>query len=192
MRSLIMSDIETGSEWSHLLGEAKAGKLKGSLLKPLITDMVTWEAWKKKHPHTTVLDMSRTAREYTSEFYRDPQKFVFGFVIDGQAYTLPMPKMVNSLVHSFDVSGKSLVATFDQAGAGTYLYDSTVEGRRLSFERVDEAWMRDKETDSRWEITTGRAIAGDLEGKRLEPQVGIMSYAAAWTNFHPQSQQIDF
>jgi hypothetical protein len=49
-RSLVMLDIETRSLWSHILGEAMAGELKGQLLKPIPSDMVTWAAWKRDHP----------------------------------------------------------------------------------------------------------------------------------------------
>ena len=64
-RSLIMQDLETKSLWSHLLGQAMSGQIKGAQLQQLPGDMVTWEAWRREHPDTTVLNMSRTHRAYT-------------------------------------------------------------------------------------------------------------------------------
>ena len=75
MRSLVMSDVETRTEWSHLLGRGMAGKLKGKVLKPLITDMLTWAAWKEEFPATTVLNMSNKRDNYTRDFYADPSKW---------------------------------------------------------------------------------------------------------------------
>ena len=110
MRSLVMMDVETKTEWAHLLGEGMTGQLKGKTLKPLITDMVTWDAWKAQHPDTTVLNMSRTSRNYVREFYRDPARFVFGFEFDGRTWALPMQDMKEHPVHQFEIAGTALLA----------------------------------------------------------------------------------
>jgi hypothetical protein len=39
-RSLEMRNVETGSLWSHILGEAMQGDLKGTTLQPLPTELV--------------------------------------------------------------------------------------------------------------------------------------------------------
>lgn len=191
-RSLVMRDVETGSEWAHLLGKSMAGKLEGRQLRPLITDMVTWAAWKRAHPDTSVLNMSRTSKEYSSEFYRDPSRFVFGFVVGGQAWALPMEKMKGRTVHPFEVAGESLVATFDADGAATYLFSTRVGDESLSFEKIDEQWMRDTQTDSRWTIVGGLAQQGKLTDTQLQQRVGIMSYRKAWESFYPNSQDVPF
>ena len=72
-----MMDVETGSLWSHILGEAMQGELKGTQLDSLPCDMVTWEAWLREHPKTTVLNLSRHKKHnYTREFYRQPERFL--------------------------------------------------------------------------------------------------------------------
>lgn len=192
MRSLIMRDIETGSEWSQLLGKCMAGKLKGQALQPLITDMVTWQVWKQLHPESTVLNMSRTSREYTKEFYRDASKFVFGFEVEGKAYALPMSNMKQQAIHNFDLTGTAFVATFDKTGASTYLFESKVGEHKLVFEPVDDKRMRDLQTGSLWDRTSGQAIEGELKEARLTQRFGMMSYASAWMNFHPKSVTLEF
>lgn len=192
MRSLVMRDVETGSEWAHLLGRSMEGKLKGKTLRPLITDMVTWQRWKQRYPETTVLDMSRTAEVFRKDFYRDRSRFVFGFVVAGNAYALPMNAMSTAGVHNFELQDQAFVATFDDVGAATYLFSAQHEDRILHFQRVDAETMHDLETGSVWNQTSGRAIAGDLVGVQLEPQVGIMSFKTAWRNFHPDSKPVDF
>ena len=190
MRSLIMYDAETRSEWSHLLGRAMAGQLKGKKLKPLITDMVTWSVWKKQHPDTTVLNMSRTDRNYTKDFYLKPSRFLFGFHVSDKHFALPMPLMMDHPVFAFEAADTQLVATFEKEGAVTHLFESNLEGQTLTFEHLDNSIMKDRETESRWEMLSGKCIDGKLKGKMLQQRVGIMSFRKAWENFHPDSIDI--
>ena len=192
MRSLVMSDAETKSEWAHLLGEAKAGPLKGKTLKPLITDMVTWAVWKEQHPDTTVLNMSRTSKNYSRQFYRDPSRFVFGFNVGAKHFALPMEQMREHPVHHFEAEDTRLLATFDSDGAATHLFEPTVDGKPLDFEAVNKLIMKDRQTGSRWELLNGQCISGKLKGKMLTQRVGIMSFRTAWQNFHPESKDIAF
>ncbi|MBI2478654.1 MAG: DUF3179 domain-containing protein, partial [Planctomycetia bacterium] len=122
MRSLVMSDVETGTEWSHLLGQGMAGPLKGKTLTPLITDMVTWDVWKREHPTTTALNMSRTSKDYSREVYRVPARFVFGFEEGGKAWSLPMEQLLKQPVHQFEIGEASLLATFDTSGTVVHLF----------------------------------------------------------------------
>ena len=192
MRSLVMSDVETGTEWAHLLGKAMAGKLRGKKLKPIITDMVTWAVWKEQHPDTTVLNMSSTSRNYTREFYRNPENFVFGFEADGRAWSLPMNSLLKQPLHEFLIADLPLLATFDQSGTVTHLYDRRLEGRVLDFEQHNQLIMADTQTGSRWEMLNGQCISGQYKGLMLKQRVGIMSLRRAWQNFHPESTEIDF
>ena len=192
MRSLVMSDVETGTEWAHLLGRAMAGKLSGKRLKPIITDMVTWSVWKEQHPETTVLNMSPTSRNYTREFYRNPSNFVFGFDADGRAWTLSMDRLIKHPLNEFQIANLPLLATFDNDGAVTHLYDRRLDGDVLNFEQHNEQIMTDTQTGSRWEMLNGQCISGKHKGAMLKQRVGIMSLRRAWQNFHPESTEIDF
>ncbi len=192
MRSLVMSDLETNTEWSHLLGRAMAGKLKGKTLQPLVTDMMTWGAWKAEFPQTTVLNMPRTSQAFSQDFYRDPAKFVFGFQAGGSMWALPMQSMLNQPVHQFAIDGESMLATFDKASTATRLFSVKVDDRELDFKQIDDQQMQDTQTGSRWRISNGEAIGGELKGKRLTQRVGIMSFRKAWQNFHPDSKDVEF
>ena len=121
-RSLVMLDIETESLWSHILGEAMAGELKGQVLKSIPSDMVTWSAWKRDHPKTTVLDMSRTRQNYTSEFYRDPKKFVLGFIGEFSMRHCSFATMIKQPVLNTDARGLLLLITFDAASTSARIF----------------------------------------------------------------------
>lgn len=190
MRSLVMSDVETGSEWAHLLGRAMAGPLRGKMLEPIVSDMVTWSAWRDEFPDTTVLDLSNTSQDYTRDFYREPDRFVLGFRIAGRPYAIGLNHLKRNPVHGFRVEGKPLLATFESAGAGCYLFDRVVDDQVLEFKPADNQHMTDVQTGSRWERATGRAIAGEMNGKALRQLVGIMSYRRAWTAFHPDFTEV--
>ena len=192
MRSLVMSDVETNSEWAHLLGRAMAGKLKGKVLRPLITDMVTWKVWLEQYPQTTVLKMSATAKDFTRDFYRDRSRFVFGFAIGSKSFALPMEKMSDHPLHAFKLFDESLIATFDRNGTSTHLFDAELDGEVLEFALADDGTMKDRQTGSVWKTTTGQAVSGPMKGKSLRQRVGIMSFRKAWINFHPESSDVEF
>lgn len=192
MRSLIMSDIETKTEWSHLLGRGMKGKLKGKTLEPIVTDMLTWGAWKKDHPQTTVTSLDRESENYTSEFYKDTDRFVFGFRADGKSWAISISDLVAKPVHCFRLGEESLVVTFDKAGTATRLFDANVDELTLEFVPLDDETMKDTNSGSRWSISRGEAIDGSMKGSKLKQRVGIMSFRKAWQNFHPRSQDVEF
>jgi len=92
-RSLVMKDLETESLWSHLLGEAMDGPLVGTRLETLPAVMTDWETWKKRHPHTTVAHLSRTAHFFRREMYDAPERFVIGFAQGGAARAWPFDQL---------------------------------------------------------------------------------------------------
>jgi hypothetical protein len=190
MRSLVMSDVETNSQWAHLLGRAMAGPLTGKTLEPIISEMVTWKQWKEKHPDTSVLNLSRTSERYSAEFRRDPTRFVYGFKVNGKPWALPLDQMVGRTMLDFEVDDQRLLATFDPVGNVTRLFDPVIDDRPLDFERIDADTIRDRQTRSRWDISRGEAVAGPLRGQSLPAYLGIMSYRKAWFDFHPDSGEV--
>ena len=65
-------------------------------------------------------------------------------------------------------------------------YRPEANGRRLTFEARAEG-IFDLGTGSTWDIT-GIAIAGPLEGARLEPVLAIDSFWFDWAAFHPETR----
>ena len=49
-----LRDVETGSTWEPLSGEAVDGPLKGRRLKPLVSTYSLWFAWHKYRPDTSL------------------------------------------------------------------------------------------------------------------------------------------
>ncbi len=190
-RSLVMYDVETNTYWSHIRGEAMQGELKGTKLEMLPSEMLTWEAWRDKHPETTVLNLSRTNRSFTKEFYRDPASFVYGWSIGFQRYHVSLDALFKQPILNLSLGKTPLLVTFDAESTEAKLFSRTMEGRDLTFAPVRARQMRDEHTGSVWDIMTGEAIAGPLKGKRLERRLGMLSYQRAWLTFYPTSKNVN-
>jgi hypothetical protein len=70
----------------------------------------------------------------------------------------------------------------------TGVFRTTIDGRPLTFGRDggEDAPIRDRETGSTWSIT-GIAIAGELEGSRLDQVVHGDHFWFAWAAFSPET-----
>lgn len=76
-----------------------------------------------------------------------------------------------------------------QAIAATGAFDPTVDGKRLSFTAADDKTFRDEETGSTWDVL-GRAVAGPLEGSRLELAESVDTFWFSWAAFHPETRVV--
>ena len=186
-RSLVMIDKETGSLWSHILGEAKRGPLKGTELESLPSAMTDWKTWRKKHPQTTVVLLSRTSRNYRRDFYRNPQAFVMGYASGEIARAWRFDRLRKQPVVNDRFGKRPLLITFDVNSSAPYLYDRRLDGKTLTFE-LRGGKIVDVGSGSEWDEATGKCLRGKLQGKQLKPLPGIISFRRAWERFHPKSQ----
>lgn len=190
-RSLVMQDRPTGSLWSHILGEAIEGKLKGAQLEAIVGEMTTWRAWRQAHPDTTVLALSRSSRQYDSRFYaRRPSAFVFGWLAGGAPYHARLDVLQKKPLIQPTCGRAPLLVVYDAKSTGARLFSRRVDGRVLRFAELKDGRLRDKETGSVWDRVSGEAAEGPLKGQRLTPYVGLMSFAHAWRVFHPRSKEV--
>jgi hypothetical protein len=51
--------------------------------------------------------------------------------------------------------------------------------------------IRDKRTDSEWDMDRGLCVSGELEGAQLEEVVTLLAFWFAWSNFYPKTDIID-
>jgi uncharacterized protein DUF3179 len=186
-RSLVMYDLQTTSHWSHIRGEAMQGEFLGAKLTMLPSQMTTWDDWLAKHPDTTVLSLERTAERFTREFYKDPEKFVYGWTQQRKRYHYPIQTLAADPVQNLSISGEPLLLVYDAPSTNVLLLSRSLNGQTLTLSLAGEGQMRDAETGSTWSMSTGRALSGRLQGQRLSPKLGMLSYLRAWTTFYPNS-----
>lgn len=192
-RGLVMSDVETKTLWSHILGKAMRGELKGTVLESIPSTMTDWKSWKKDHPQTTVVNMSRTAGpgkrlNFDNKFYGKFgwEKFVIGYADGGEARAWKYPDLKNRPVINDKFGKKSLLVTFNKKNGASYLFDRTVDETTLEF-ALENDKLIDRGTKSVWDRGTGKCLSGPMKGKQLTPIAGIISFARAWKTFHPES-----
>lgn len=185
-----MKDVETGSLWSHILGESMRGELKGVKLEMLPSVMTSWDDWKSEHPDTTVLSLSRTANRFDPEFQKSPGKFVLGVGGLGEKLAFAFEDLAAGKVINDVLGEKELVVTFDPKTTEAHCFTRRVEGKLLVFESLDEAGrMRDRGTGSVWLTESGTCLSGALKGKALEEIPAMVSFRRAWFAFHPDSRE---
>lgn len=188
-----MWDAETKSLWSHILGEAKDGPMKGTKLEPLSTELVTWKQWREQHPNTDVLNLSRVTswiergNDYKASFYKDPAEFVFGWTVGLRRFHVPLDVLTKQPVVNVTAANMPLTATYDPESTNLNLFSRRVGNEVLSFVAVRPGQMRDEQTGSIWDSRTGIALDGRFKGQRLGRHLGMLSYARAWRIFYPDS-----
>ncbi len=185
-RSLVMVDKETESLWSHLLGESMRGELKGTILETLPGTIMTWAAWKKAYPKTTVLGLDRTAREFVKAFQETPGRFVLGLrsIKSAKAYpfeTLQEERVVNDMFEDAPI-----VILFDSESTGGRAFSRQLGEKTLKFVWKDGTVM-DGKTGSAWNFQ-GACEKGALKGERLKEIPAIPSFGKAWSQFYPKSK----
>lgn len=186
MRSLVMIDSQTGSLWSHILGEAMAGPLKGTQLTIIPSAMTDWASWKAKHPQTTVVMLPRTSRKFRREFFRNPERFVIGYVDDGKTRAWGFDVLGKSPVINDQHGRQPVLVTFNVKANAPYLFSRMIDGKTFTFSEKNGK-LTDDQTNSVWDRTSGKAISGSMKGKQLKPLPGVVSFKRAWQNFHPNS-----
>ena len=186
-RSLIMVDQETGSLWSHILGECMDGELKGQQIESLPALMTNWKTWREQYPKTTVLMMSRTSKNYQVEFYRDPSKFVLGMALGERARAWPFDQLIKQPVVNDRFIKEPVAIFFDQESSTALAFQRTLGDQELTFQQKD-GLLIDEQTGSIWDRTSGEAVSGPMKGKHLQPVVGIISYRRSWRDFHPETE----
>ncbi len=207
---LVMYDRQTESLWSQLLGESVSGELQGSKLEFLPSWHMTWGQWKETHPETLALKKGRRgigdpyATYYQSgatgiigETFEDDRlfakEFITGVELEGAAIAYPFRVLSDQPVINDEVGGHNILVVFDQAGAGSVVFDRHVGDQILTFSLADSAnqVLIDDETGSTWDGLSGKAIAGPLKGQSLTRLKSTSSFWFGWKDFHTNTEVFD-
>lgn len=209
-----MYDHQTESLWSHLVGAAVAGPLKGAKLKPLQSIFTRWDGWRKLYPDTKVLSTGRSAffglrRDPYESYYRSPdtgiiptrqqdnriypKEFVLGVVLDEKARAYPYSVLSRQPVVNDSFQAVPLLVVFEAQSATGVVFRRDLGGKTLSFKKSPgsdrkQLSLIDSATGSVWEGLTGRAVQGPLRGKRLAPQPSTPSFWFGWVDHYPQTE----
>lgn len=188
--SLVMMDRETKSLWSHILGKCVEGELKGEELPVLDSDVTTWKAWLSEHPKTEVLNLRRTSKNYSADFYNRPERFAYGFMAGGKYFHVTFVTLRQTPVRNLTLERGELLLTFDSQSTAAHLFSRRLDDRDLIFVEGENGLLRDQETGSLWSRTKGVAVKGPLKGKQLDHEPAIITFTHKWQLFHPDTSEV--
>jgi hypothetical protein len=213
--ALVMYDRETQSLWSHVTGQAIAGKLVGMRLQAVPALQMTWAEWKALYPQSLVLNKALTQRGgagthnvYESYFTDETQLGIFGTknpdeVLPGKEFVVGLTVEVEAAAYSFRalsrqpvvndmIAGRPIVVTFSSAGATGAVFSRTLGTRTLTFVNLrreqGDLLMDDRDTHTTWRALSGHAVRGPFAGTRLVQIPSTLAFWFAWKGFFPHTR----
>lgn len=169
--SLIMQDLETGTLWSHVTGEALEGELAGTRLEVVPGVQADWGTWSAAHPSTRLLAKSEpvSASRY-QQYFDDPEK---AGLFRGNWLTGRLPG--KTLVHGVHAAGVAVAVTAERLAGGESL-DVLLGDRTITMQ---------KQAD-------GGVIAWHEADDGSRHQVDVLEvFWFAWSGFHPYTTVVD-
>jgi Protein of unknown function (DUF3179) len=195
--NMVMKNVETGSEWPQILGEAIKGPLEGQSLERIPSVWTDWKSWRTGHPDTTVAKLIQTVDDYrhdpeslSSQSEKEKRYFSslqWGFVRAGKALSWPLKELARHPVVNDSFAGLPIVIIFESRSATISAFERRIGDTEPTF-RLEADGLIDDQTRSIWDPVTGQAVVGKLAGTRLTPIAGIVSLLKAWRTFHPDSE----
>jgi hypothetical protein len=193
--NMVLKDVESGSTWPQMVGEALGGPLKGQSLERIPMVWTDWKSWRTSHPETTLANLSQTVDYYRHE--SEPAGLEFqtryfsncqwGFVRESKALSWPLKELARQRAVNDTFEGLPFVVVFDSRSVTIAAFERRVGSTELTFHWGAEGLV-DDQTSSVWDPVTGRAIRGTLENRRLTPVAGIVSHIRAWRSLHPLTE----
>lgn len=143
------------------------------------------------HASKTLVPLDHPEHVDAADVTIDDSSMVIGVEIDGQAHAWLVRTLVpHHIVHD-TVSGQPVVAAWCAVCNSGIVYDGTVNNQSLHFD-PEAVWrrnmiMRDRETGTLWQHSTGEALVGPLNGSQLDVLGGRMMTWEAWRAAHPDT-----
>ena len=201
---MLMVDRETGTVWTHLVGNALRGPMEGSRMRMIPVPQMGWGEWKTIHPDTLILssdtpfqDRYRPVRigvfRQNEAIFGDERlpanTLVVGVEAGGlfKAYPLEELEKVRGVVNDI-VAGEPIVVVYDSAAQSGQAYSRVVEGQVREFYNASPTGfeLRDRETDSLWDVL-GQALSSVEEGTNLKFIPSFISEWYGWSGYHPET-----
>jgi len=117
---------------------------------------------------------------------------VIGVNINNDARAYPIKILNWHEIVNDKIGGQEVIVTYCPLCKSAILFNRVLDGKTLSFGNTGSLYestllMYDRETESFWGQVGGRAIQGELKGKRLEMLPSTTTRWKDWRNFHPDT-----
>lgn len=208
-QNFIMHDVETGSWWQQITGEAMFGPLKGKRLDLVFHDEVAFGIWKREHPGGRVLrpDDRVPGRVESADWETqigqlpvvvpvaagdplEPRALVAGVRLGQAAKAYPFAELRRQSPVLDTFNGVPLLLVVGEDGRSVRAFERTLDGRELQFfARPGSPPLRllDGETGSEWSFA-GEAVSGPLAGRKLPKVYVLKDYWFDWKAYNPKTE----
>lgn len=118
-----------------------------------------------------------------------PRTLVIGLTVNGVSKAYPFEAIVKQSLILDDVGGVPIFIVLGDDKRSVRAFERTVAGRKLELLVKPETTpltMVDAETGSQWDFT-GKAIAGQLNGKQLKKIAILNDYWFDWMSYNPRT-----
>ncbi len=201
--SLVMQDVETGTLWSHVTGEALHGPLAGRRLEAIPAVHTRWGRWLAAHPGTLVLEKGTafTSSRY-QDYFDDPDRqglrgnrvtsrlpaktLVAGTALGPLAACVRVDSLRAPGAFRPVVLGDGVIAFARGGDDGIRAFRLGRVGESLTLTASDGA-VTDAGSGSTWDLARGLATAGPLKGTALEELPVTRAFWFAWSAFYPET-----
>ena len=165
--NVLLYDHQTESLWSQLMEKAVAGPLVNTDLLKILSQRMTWGAWKQRHPDTAVLS---TDTGYQRDYSNDP--YTGYYQIGGIMF--PVGDVRNDLPAKTRILGLEI--------------NGRARAYPLEMFHFDDNSMKDVlgGVSIRFEIDTSNQVVGVFDSKG-QPVAQIYAFWFAWQAFHPDA-----
>jgi hypothetical protein len=208
-QNFLMRDVETGSYWQQVSGEAIAGPLKGSRLTRVASDELSWRRFRAEAPDGTVLH-GEAAREGTDDYAADweaqiqgaptvvdttatplpPRALIFGLEQNGATRAYTAARVREERVVHDELGGVAVLLWAPDAGSVRAFERRVAQGPSAMFTSamftMNGERLIDDVTGSSWDFT-GCAVAGPALGQCLRRIDLLLDFWFDWYVYHPDS-----
>lgn len=210
-QNFVMEDLETGSWWQQVTGEAFLGPMKGRRLTLIAYDQITFDTWRREssngrvlRPDEAIARAGKYARpDWEARMQRTPapasaasdtrlpaRALVIGVDVNGSAKAYPVEALKASSAIVDKVGDTSILIVLGADKRSLRVFDRTLDGKALEFVvkvGADTFVAVDVQTGSEWDFT-GTATSGPLKGRTLARVPFLEEYWFDWKTYHPDTQ----
>lgn len=203
-QNFLMEDLETGSWWQQVSGEAVSGPMKGRRLTHVLHDEVTFALWRGEYPETQVLGLDDRGSRISSTWETgtakapvvtpsvqgdplEPRALVIGVTVGDAARAYPKDVVSKTRAILDDLGGRAIAVLDAGDGHSIRVFSRTLDGQSVDLlHKVDSRPARyiDERSGSEFDFS-GRAVSGPLEGRQLTRVPHISDYWFDWRTYHP-------
>ena len=204
---LVMYDRQTDTLWTQVDGRAVRGKLTGQQLQIVPAIHATWKEWRTLYPMSRVLKKRGESRSAYDDYNRSASRLgimgrrntdnrlpgkerILGVRVGNAAMAFPLSAVRDVRLAQAEVGGLPVLLVAPAADQPVLAYERRVRSRDLTFRLEttgNRVVLRDAETNSTWDVATGKATAGSLAGAQLNRATAYPAFWFGWRGYFPST-----